>query len=129
MHEQTLIRLHADFDLDPIYTGFHNLRWPPTPVEFTLDMNVEVERFRMEILLLQPPLPPQCDFSPQWSPAAGTGLDESGVLHSEMQRMEREQSFTFQVGVDDFLRVDCTRIPEQEGTPFCQVDVGVNSEN
>ena len=35
MHEQTLRRLHAGFDLESLYTGLYNPRWPPTFEEFT----------------------------------------------------------------------------------------------
>ena len=40
--------------------------------------------------------------------------------------MEKERIFFFQVDVDGFLHVDCMRIPEQEGTPSFQANVGVN---
>ena len=43
MHEQTLRRLHAGVDLEPLHTVFYNPRRPPTLEEFTLEMNVEVE--------------------------------------------------------------------------------------
>ena len=51
MHEQTLRRLHAGFDSEPLYTGLYNPRRSPTPETFTLDMNVEVESLRLEVLL------------------------------------------------------------------------------
>ena len=128
MHEQTLRRLHADFHPKRCYTELYNPRRPPTPEEFTLDMNVEVESLRLKVPLPQPPLLSQYDLSPRRLPAAGTGLGEAGVPHPEMQRTEQEESFPFQAGVDDVLHVDCMRIPEQEGTPFFQADVGVNPE-
>ena len=54
----------------------HSPRWPPTSEEFTLEINIEVERLRLKILLSKPPPPPQYDLSPRRSPAVGTGLDE-----------------------------------------------------
>ena len=65
------------------------------------------------IILSKPPPPPQYDLSPQRSPAAGTRLDEPGVPHILRQQTEKEETFLFQAGFDVFLRVDCTRIPEQ----------------
>ena len=82
IHEQTLRRLYAGFDSEPLYTGLYNPRWLPTPEEFTLDMNVEVESLRLEILVLQSPPPPQYNLSPRLSHAAGMGLDEPGVPHT-----------------------------------------------
>ena len=40
IHEQTLRRLHEGFDSEPLYIGLYNPRRPPTPEEFTLNMNV-----------------------------------------------------------------------------------------
>ena len=91
-------------------------------------MNVEVDRLRLQILLSQPPPPPQHDVSPRRSPAAGTWLDEPGVPHTVMQQTVQEGTFPFHSGVDGFLHVNCTSIPEQEGTSSCQADVGVNPE-
>ena len=128
MHEHTLRRLHASFDSEPLYTGLYNPRRPPTPEEFTLDMNVEVESLREEILLSQPLPPPEYDLSLRRSPAAGTGLDEPGVLHTKMKQTKQEKNFSFQADVDDFSHVNCTRIPKREGTSFFQADVGINPE-
>ena len=58
MYEHTVRRLHSDFDSKPLYTDLYNPRWPPNSEEFTLEMNVEVERLRMEILRSQPRTPP-----------------------------------------------------------------------
>ena len=63
MHEQTLRRLHAGFDLKPLYNGLYNPRWPPNPIEFTLEMSVEVDILGMEVLFAQLPTPPQYLFS------------------------------------------------------------------
>ena len=51
MHEEILRRLHAGFDPEPFYTGFYNPRRPRTPEEFSLDLKVEMESLRMELLL------------------------------------------------------------------------------
>ena len=51
IHEKTLRRLHAGFDPEPFYTGLYNPRRSPTVEEFTLDLEVEVESLRMELLL------------------------------------------------------------------------------
>ena len=111
MHEQTLERLHAGFDSEPLYTESYNPQLPLIPEEFTLGMNVEVEILMLEIPLSQPPSLPQYDSSPRRLPAAGTGLDEPGLPHPEMRQTEQEGTFPFQAGVDNFLDVDCTRIP------------------
>ena len=89
-------------------------------------MNVDVETMGLEILFSQSPPPPQYDLSPRPPLATGTGMDKPGVPHPKMQQTEHEGTFIFQVGVDPFLPVDCTMIPEQEGTSSCQADVGVN---
>ena len=90
MHERTLRPPYAGFDSEPLYTGLYNLRWPLIPQESTADMNVEVGSLRLDILLAQLPPPPKYDLSSQWSPAAGTGLDELGVPHTENQQTEQE---------------------------------------
>ena len=79
-------------------------RPPYTPDEFALEMKVDVERLRMEIILSQPALP-QCDSlprraavdteseepgTPRRSPAIGTGSDEPGVLRVEPSATEEE---------------------------------------
>ena len=47
MHEQTLRRLHAGFDSEPLYTGLCDPRWPPTLEEFTLNIHIKVEKLRL----------------------------------------------------------------------------------
>ena len=108
MHEETLKRLHAGLDLEPSYTGLYNSKRSPVPEEYTLDMKVEVESWRLEVLLSQLLPPSQYDVSPPRSSAAGTGLEEAGVPHPEMQQTKQEETV--------FLHVHCTKIPEQEGT-------------
>ena len=38
---------------EPFYSKMFNPRWPHSPEEFTLEMRVDVERLRMEIVLSQ----------------------------------------------------------------------------
>ena len=47
----------AGFHSEPLYTKLYNPRWPHTPEEHTLEMRVDVERLRMEIVLSQPAPP------------------------------------------------------------------------
>ena len=128
MHEHTLRRVHAAFYAKTLYTGLYNPRWLPNSEGFTLAMNVKVERLSMEILLSQPRTPPRYNLPPQQSPVAGTRLDEPGVPHTVTQQTEREGTFPFHSGIDGFLCVDCTRIPEQGGNLPSQADVGVKPE-
>ena len=135
MLEHTVRRLHPalirnlfilncttlDLSLFFLFFFYFSVPLSPTPEDFTLDMNVKVESLRLEILLSQPP-------QRRRSHAVGTGLDEPGVPHPEMQQTEQGGTFSFQAGFDGFLHVDCSRIPEQERTSSCQADVGVNPE-
>ena len=89
-------------------------------------MKIEVGRLKLEILLSQLPPPPRCDLSPRRSPAVDTGLGEPEVSHADIQQAEQEGSFPFQAVVDSFLRVDCTRIPEQEANLPSQADAGLS---
>ena len=61
------------------YSKISNPRWPHIHDEFTLEMRVDVERLRMEIVLPQPEPPPQCDASPRRLHALDTGLEEPGT--------------------------------------------------
>ena len=81
MHEQTLRRLRVGFDSRSLYTGL-----PLTSEEFALEMNVEVERLRLEIIISEPPPPLQYNLSSRRSPAVSTGLDKPGVPHTELQQ-------------------------------------------
>ena len=51
--------LHAGFDSKPIHTELYNPKCPHTPEEHKLEMDVDVERLRLEILLSQPAPSPQ----------------------------------------------------------------------
>ena len=41
-------RFRTDFDSERFYTKLYNPRWPHTPAEYTLEMNVDIEGLRME---------------------------------------------------------------------------------
>ena len=105
-------------------------RRPHTPDEFTLEMKVDVEGLRMEIILSQP-ASSQCDPSPRRaavdmgseepgtpprSPAIGTGSEEPGVSRAP-----------FRTSIDGFLNPSFTST-EQEYALLHQPDVGVNDE-
>ena len=116
------------FDSEPLYTGLYNLRWPQTPEEYTLEMNVEVKALRLKILFSEPLPSLQHDLSPRQSHAAGTGLDEPRGPNAVTQENEQEEGiFPFQADVDGSLHVNCTS-PEQEGTISFQADVVVKLE-
>ena len=59
---------------EPFYSKIFNPRWPHTPDDFTLEMRVDVERLRMEIVLSEPALPPQYDPSPRRLPQGRYGV-------------------------------------------------------
>ena len=120
-------RFRTGFDSESFYTKLYNPRWPHTQAEYTLEMNVDVERLKMKVLLLQPAPPPQCDSSPRRSPVVGTGSYEPGVSRAGTQSMEREGSFSLQASLDGFLHVSCTSL-EQGTTILLQADVGVDDE-
>ena len=44
-------RLYAGFDSGPLYSKLYLPSWPHTPTEYTLEINVEAEGLRIEILL------------------------------------------------------------------------------
>ena len=97
------------------YSKMFSPRCPNTHEEFTLQMRVDVEGLRMEIVLSQPEPPLQCDASPRRLlavdtgseepetprrlPAIGTGSDEPGVLQA--QSTERNGNFSLQASVDE----------------------------
>ena len=59
----------AGFDSEPLYSKLYNPGWPHSPKEHKLDMDIEIERLRLEILLSsQPASSPQCNSSPRRSP-------------------------------------------------------------
>ena len=121
-------RLHAGFDSEPHCIGLYHLRCPQIVEEYTLKMNVDVERLKLKILLSEPPPQPHCDLSPRRSPTVGTGLDKPGVPYSVTQQTAQKGTSPFQADVDGFFHVDCTRILDQEGTVLLQADVGVKPQ-
>ena len=105
-------------------------RHPHTLDEFILEMKVDGEGLRMEIILSQP-ASSQCDPSPRRaaidtgseepgtpprSPAIGTGSEEPGALRAP-----------FRTSIDGFLNPNFTST-EQECALLHQPDVGVNDE-
>ena len=50
MHAQTLRRLYASFDSEPLDTGLRKPQWPHNLEEYTLKMNTEV-RWRVRELI------------------------------------------------------------------------------
>ena len=124
-----------------LYRNMSNPRRPYTPDEFTLEMRVDVERLRMEIILSQPT--PQCDPSPRRlpavdtgseepgtlrrSPAIGMGLDEPGVSRTEST--EKEEMFPLETNVDGILRFNCTSPNQQDTIILLQSDVGMDNND
>ena len=113
VHAETLRRMHAGYGPEPYYTGLFNPRRTHTPEEFTLDLKVEVESLRMEVLLSKPLPPPIYNLPPRRSSAAGTELNEPGEQHPEMQQTEQGGNLPFQAGGDGFLHLNYARIPKQ----------------
>ena len=114
-----------------------NPRRPHTPDEFTLEIKVNVERLRIEIILSQP-APSQCDSlprraavdtgseeprTPRRSPAIGTGSDEPGVSRFETST-EEEGILPLETSMDGILHSKFTS-PKQECVLF-QSDVGID---
>ena len=88
---------------------------PHTPEEFSLQMKVDVEGLRMEIILSQPPSS-ECDTSPRRA-AVDTGSDEPGTppqspAISTGSGPEGE-IFSFEASRDVFLRSKCTSLEEE----------------
>ena len=122
-------------------------RRPHTPDKFTLEMKVDVEGLRMEIILSQP-ASSQCDPSPrraavdtgseepgtpQQSPAISTGSEEPGTpLQSPVIGTESEESgvsrTSFETSMYDFLYSNFTST-EQESALLHQQDIGVDDDD
>ena len=118
-------RFRTGLNSEPFYTKLYNPRWLHTPEEHKLKMNINVERLRMEIILLQPAPPPLCDSSPRRLPVVGTESDKPGVSRDETQLTQRE-TLPLQASVDGFLHV-CTNT-KQTTTILLQTVVGANDE-
>ena len=117
------------------YRNMAILRHPHTPDEFTVEMKVDVEGLRMELILSQP-ASSECDPSPRraavdtgseeprtppQSPAISTG---SGPGASRAETQMEEEVFPFETSMDGFLRSSFTSM-EQEYI-LLQSNVGVN---
>ena len=136
-------RRRTGFDSQLFLTKLYSPRWPHTPAQYTLEMRVDVERLKMEILLSQPATPSQCDSSPRRLPTVDTasdepgtprrllaickGSDKPGVSRAKSRSTKREEFFPLQVSVDGILHVSCTS-PEQECI-LLQPDVGVDDND
>ena len=88
---------------------------PHMPEEFNLQMRVDVEGLRMEIILSQPPSS-ECDPSPR-SAAVDTGSEEPGTPPQSPAISTgsgpKGEIFWFEASRDGFLRSNCTSL-EQE---------------
>ena len=131
-------RFRSSLVSDPFfYRNMSNPRHPHTSDEFILEMKVDIEQLRMEIILSQPALP-QCDplpprvavntgseepGTPRRLPTIGTGSDEPGVWRFETS-VEEEGILPLETSMDRFLHVNFTS-PKQECIMF-QQDVGVD---
>ena len=113
---------------------------PHTPEEFHLQMKVDVEGLRMEIILSQPSSS-ECDLSPRHavvvtrsekletppkSPAISTGLDRPGVSPAfEADSQTDESLFPFEVSTEDLLDKNVTSTKQEEPALLHQQGVGV----
>ena len=103
---------------------------PYAPGEFTLEIKVDVEGLRMEIILSQPALS-QCDPSPRRA-VVDTGSEEPGTpprspaisTGSEGPGASRAP---FKTSIDGLLNSNFTST-EQECVLLHQPDVGVNND-
>ena len=86
-------RFRTGFDSEPLYSKLYNPRWPHSQEEHKLDMGVEIEGLRLEILHSQSAPLPQDDLTPRRSPTVGTGSEEPGLPRAGKQSMEREGFF------------------------------------
>ena len=108
---------------------------PDTPDGFTLQMKVDVEGLRMEIIFSQP-ASSKCDPSPQRA-AISTGSGEPGTPPqspaismgspgvSQAETQMEEEIFSFEASMNGFLNQNFTST-EQESALLHQQDVGVD---
>ena len=110
-----------------------------TPEEFHLQMKVDVEGLRMEIILSQPSLS-ECDASPRRA-AVDTGPEEPGTPTQspaiskgsgpEAQQAETQMqggTFSFEASTDGLLDKNVTSTKQGDPALLCQQDVGVDDE-
>ena len=105
-------------------------RRPHTPDEFTLEMKVDVEGLRMEIILSKP-ASSQCDLSPRRA-VVDTGSEEPGTsLHPPAIGTRSEESGAsralFETSMNGFLHSNFTST-EQEFALLRQQDFGVDDD-
>ena len=126
---------------DPLfYRNMVTPRHPHTPNEFTLQMKVDVDGLRLEIILSQP-ASSQCYLSPQRatvytgsdepgkprrSPAIGTGSDGPGILRFETLT-EEKGLFPLETSIDGFFNSNFT-YTEKEYL-LLQPDIGMDDNN
>ena len=116
-------------------------RQPHTPEKFSLEMKVDVEGLRMEIILSQP-TPSECDPSPRRAavdtgseepetppkpPAISTGSEDPGASRAETQK--EEEIFRFETSMDGFLRSTCTSTKPEDILVQVQPEVGMDDSN
>ena len=112
---------------------------PHTPKEFHLQMKVDVEGLRMEIILSQPSSS-ECDTSPRRA-VVDTGSEEPGTPTQspaiskgsgpEAQQAETQIQggiFSFEASTDGLLDKNVTSTKQEEPALLCQQDVGVYDE-
>ena len=110
---------------------------PHTPEEFHLQMKVDVEGLRMEIILSQP-LSSECDTSPRRA-AVDTGSEEPGTPTQspaiskgsgpEAHQAETQMHggiFSFEERMDGLLDTNVTSTKQEEPALLHQQDVGVD---
>ena len=110
---------------------------PHTPDEFTLEMKVDVEGLRVEIILSQP-ASSECDPSsqraaistgsgepgtPPQSPAISTGSPGASQAETQIE----EEIFSFEASMDGFLNQNFTSM-EKESALLHHQDVGVDDD-
>ena len=122
-----------------LYRNMVILEHPHTPEEFHLQMKVDVEGLRMEIILSQLSSS-KCDTSPQRA-AVDTGSEEPGTPTQspavskgsgpEAQQAETQMHggmFSFEASTDGLLDKNVTSTKQKEPALLCQQDVGVDDE-
>ena len=115
-------------------------RHPYTPDNFTLEMKVDVDGLRMEIILSQP-ASSQCGSSPRRaavytgseepgksrrSPAIGTGLDGPGISRFKTSTEEKEL-FLLETSIGGFFNPNFTSTEEEY--VLLQPDIGMGDNN
>ena len=135
--KNALAPVRAPFQILSLYRNMVIPNHPHTPDEFTLEMKVDVEGLRMEIILSQP-ASSECDPSPRRA-AVDTGSEEPGTPPqspaistgspgaSQAETQMEEEVFSFEASMDGFLNQSFTST-EQESALLHQQDVGVDDD-